>query len=58
MGQRAGQAAADAALLDSLAASPRHAAQGPRMPDGTRGFTMGRGRPAPAVASAAVVRVV
>ncbi|KAG0548790.1 hypothetical protein BDA96_01G197700 [Sorghum bicolor] len=45
--------------LDSLAASPRHAAQGPRMPDGTRGFTMGRGRPAaPAVASAAVVRVV
>ncbi|XP_066336840.1 la-related protein 6C-like isoform X2 [Miscanthus floridulus] len=44
--------------LESLAASPRHAAQGPRMPDGTRGFTMGRGRPAPAVASAAVVRVV
>ncbi|CAN6282418.1 unnamed protein product [Urochloa humidicola] len=36
----------------SLAASPRHAPQGPRMPDGTRGFTMGRGRPSPAVAAA------
>ncbi|XP_008666613.1 la-related protein 6C [Zea mays] len=46
--------------VDSLAASPRHAAQGPRMPDGTRGFTMGRGRPAPPAApsAAAAVRVV
>ncbi|WVZ59680.1 hypothetical protein U9M48_009790 [Paspalum notatum var. saurae] len=35
--------------LDSLAASPRHGRQGPRMPDGTRGFSMGRGRPAAAV---------
>ncbi|CAL4917651.1 unnamed protein product [Urochloa decumbens] len=41
----------------SLAASSRHAPQGPRMPDGTRGFTMGRGRPSPAV-TAAAVRVV
>ncbi|CAL4942921.1 unnamed protein product [Urochloa decumbens] len=47
--------------LDSspLAASPRHAPLGPRMPDGTRGFTMGRGRPSPAMAAAAAaVRVV
>ncbi|TKV92796.1 hypothetical protein SEVIR_9G184100v4 [Setaria viridis] len=45
--------------LDSFAASPRHAPQGPRMPDGTRGFNMGRGRPSPAVAAAAAaVRVV
>ncbi|OEL29528.1 La-related protein 6C [Dichanthelium oligosanthes] len=46
--------------LDSLAASPRQATtQGPRMPDGTRGFTLGRGRPpSPAVAAAAAVRVV
>ncbi|RLN42658.1 la-related protein 6C-like [Panicum miliaceum] len=47
-----------AAHLESLAASQRHAAQGPRMPDGTRGFTMGRGRPPLAVAAAAAVRVV
>ncbi|CAN6287668.1 unnamed protein product [Urochloa humidicola] len=42
-----------------LDTSSRHAPQGPRMPDGTRGFTMGRGRPSPAVAAAAAaVRVV
>ncbi|BAF12418.1 la-related protein 6C isoform X1 [Oryza sativa Japonica Group] len=42
-------AAAAAGHLDSLMMmSPRHAPQGPRMPDGTRGFTMGRGRPSPA----------
>ena len=53
-------AAGAAAHLESLAATPRHAAQGPRMPDGTRGFTMGRGRPplAVAAAAAAAVRVV
>ncbi|PAN46385.1 hypothetical protein PAHAL_9G182200 [Panicum hallii] len=51
-------AAGAAAHLESLAATPRHAAQGPRMPDGTRGFTMGRGRPPLAVAAAAAVRVV
>uniref|UniRef100_A0A0E0KFM5 HTH La-type RNA-binding domain-containing protein n=1 Tax=Oryza punctata TaxID=4537 RepID=A0A0E0KFM5_ORYPU len=43
------QAAAAAGHLDSLMMmSPRHVPQGPRMPDGTRGFTMGRGRPSPA----------
>lgn len=26
--------------------SPKHPSKGPRMPDGTRGFTMGRGNPA------------
>ncbi|KAF9675939.1 hypothetical protein SADUNF_Sadunf09G0086100 [Salix dunnii] len=26
-------------------ASPKHASKGPRMPDGTRGFTVGRGKP-------------
>lgn len=25
--------------------SPKTATKGPRMPDGTRGFTMGRGKP-------------
>ncbi|KAG2547757.1 hypothetical protein PVAP13_9KG122300 [Panicum virgatum] len=55
----AAAAAGAAAHLESLAAAPRHAAQGPRMPDGTRGFTMGRGRPPLAVAAAAAaVRVV
>ncbi|KAL6658046.1 hypothetical protein ACP70R_004293 [Stipagrostis hirtigluma subsp. patula] len=38
-------AGAAAGHLEPLAvASTRHAPQGPRMPDGTRGFTMGRGR--------------
>ncbi|KAF8682020.1 hypothetical protein HU200_045478 [Digitaria exilis] len=45
-------------LVDSLAASNVHAPQGPRMPDGTRGFTMGRGRPSLAVAASTAVRVV
>ncbi|XP_062208952.1 la-related protein 6C-like [Phragmites australis] len=48
-------AAGTAGHWDSLA-SPRQAPQRPRMPDGTRGFTMGRGRPSPAVAAAAVLR--
>ncbi|GJM95736.1 hypothetical protein PR202_ga12514 [Eleusine coracana subsp. coracana] len=37
---------------ESLMASP----QGPRMPDGTRGFTMGRGKPSPAMATAVLLR--
>ncbi|XP_040378467.1 la-related protein 6C-like isoform X2 [Oryza brachyantha] len=42
--------AASAGHFDALMRSPRYAPQGPRMPDGTRGFTMGRGRPSPAAA--------
>ncbi|KAL6893477.1 hypothetical protein ACP4OV_007575 [Aristida adscensionis] len=41
--------------LEPHVASPRAVPQGPRMPDGTRGFTMGRGRLSPA-AAAAVLR--
>ncbi|KAK3146870.1 hypothetical protein QOZ80_3BG0273780 [Eleusine coracana subsp. coracana] len=38
--------------LESLISSP----QGPRMPDGTHGFTMGRGKPSPAMATAVLLR--
>ncbi|RLN17801.1 la-related protein 6C-like [Panicum miliaceum] len=47
-----------AAAAAAQHSSAHAAAQGPRMPDGTRGFTMGRGRPPLAVAAAAAVRVV
>ncbi|KAL5217752.1 hypothetical protein ABZP36_018436 [Zizania latifolia] len=50
-------AAAAAGHFDSLSwMSPRHAPRGPRMPDGTRGFAMGRGRPPPPAVSAALLR--
>ncbi|KAG8062920.1 hypothetical protein GUJ93_ZPchr0003g17424 [Zizania palustris] len=50
-------AAAAPGHFDSLSLmSPRHAPRGPRMPDGTRGFAMGRGRPSPPAVSAAVLR--
>uniref|UniRef100_A0A453BQU1 RRM domain-containing protein n=1 Tax=Aegilops tauschii subsp. strangulata TaxID=200361 RepID=A0A453BQU1_AEGTS len=35
--------------------SPRQPPQGPRMPDGTRGFTMGRGKPAASSVAARTV---
>ncbi|TVT96940.1 hypothetical protein EJB05_57824 [Eragrostis curvula] len=44
--------AGSAGHLESLVASPHHA---PRTPDGTRGFSMGRGKPSPAMAAAAAV---